>query len=292
MSEVPPEVSDYLRNHTITTNAIDEHIEIAITSLLGSENFFSEVMHINSDRLSQIPIWGIIVAMLQRVYDYADSALFLLLCNQLPGSEITARTTAEAAINLMYILDKDTDERLMTYLADYYYREIEELSRWEKAAKALTDKHELQTHLDAIKNKRAAINTLPEVFREIGTVKFPKSKVEFPPISKRFKELGREIEYRTIFAALSSQVHNAPEDLINRILAGAASTIHGTDIFKTITEQQRLGFAKMLTFRAIGYYIEAINSCFTYFNLDSETPTVQIFLRELEKIYTSGLSDH
>jgi hypothetical protein len=284
-------VLEYLQAHTINPETIDKDVECAISILIDTQQIFSQAMYTNSNQLSQIPTWGIIIAMMQKVYDYADSTLLAFLSQQVSASEIIARTTVEAAINLMYILQAETEKRFLIYIADYYYREMREITQWEKAAKRLSNVAERNVHMQAAQNKRETISEIPNVFSELGNIKFPKAGVEFPSISKRFKSLGREIEYQTIFAALSTQVHNGPEDLINRFLAGAASTIIGSDEFKILVELERVGFAKMLTLRAIGYYIEAIIACLNHYNLDYAIPKAQANLTELKKIYNSEPSD-
>jgi hypothetical protein len=290
MNKVSSEVANYINNHSIDTKILDKDIEIAISSLVASNLFFSKVVEENSNHLSQTPIGGIAVAMMRRVYAYADSALLLFLSHQLPASGILSRTTCEAAINLMYILNDDTDTRLMIYFEDYYFREMKELTRWEQAAKSLKNGKESAIHLLAIKTKREQIETLPKLFSQIFTVDFPKSKIDFPSVAARFKALDREIEYETIFTELSTQVHNSPEDLIIQFVTNAASMALGTDLFKVKLEEERLRYAKVLSCRSIGYYVEAIISFFIYFHLDSLIPTAKNYLTELEKIYASEFS--
>jgi len=74
-----------------------------------------------------------------------------------------------------------------------------------------------------IKNKEEVLSqcqTFVEHFaNQIGT-DYPGS-ARWPDLYQRMDALGRTLEYRTVYAALSSQAHHDAEDILNEFMAGS-----------------------------------------------------------------------
>jgi hypothetical protein len=194
--------------------------------------------------LNQQPdsMWGILLEMLTRIHEYAHGALILYALGQPACAEINARTITEASVNLSYILNSNIVQRLQSYLFEYVKVEREQNNKWRKAVRR-TDKSQWEIQYSAIDQKNIALQKYEDMIkRTFDEINIPHSKLRWPNIFERFKEIGREIDYRTKYAAMCSQTHNDAEDLLNRFFVRALSGKKGMlDLTK---EEER--FSEML----------------------------------------------
>ena len=98
----------------------------------------------------------------------------------------------------------------------YLKTEAKQNERWRATLDGLPP-DELADHLARIDSKDELIERLDKIveesFASMGVP--PQPSPTWPNVFERFRSLGLELEYRTVYAALSSQVHNDAEDLLN-----------------------------------------------------------------------------
>lgn len=291
MKSIPNSLQAFLAKYTI--EELSEADIQVIDALQKAYVVYEDVIDGTTSDISK-ETWGITVMMLQIMYKYASSALILALSEQNAAAEIVSRTVVESAINLMYVLHSDTNQRVAYYIADYYYREMDELNRWEKDTKQLNDEQGRNIYLMTIVRKRYILNTLPNMFSQIAGVSFPSKKQwkkQKISIAKKFASLGREIEYRTVYAALCTQVHNAPEDLINNMLVNAISNLTGSDHYANALQIEESDFAKTMALRAIGYYLESMIEFLNHYNHEVNATEVKGYYEIISRINNEGATE-
>lgn len=201
------------------------------------------------------PLWGLLLSMLDRTFEYVEGSIVAYVTGSMSSSEIISRTAIESAINLLFVLvDDRKGNRLTQYLSHYFENEQKEIDKWEKATSNLTGKAR-KIHQLATAEKRNEITKLQEITDlSLSQVDLPTTKslvTQWPNISERFKLLGLELDYRTVYAALCSQTHNDAEDLLNYFFTTAIGNQQLIDqaAIKTVT------FSHFMLYYAVKYYI-------------------------------------
>jgi len=105
---------------------------------------------------------------------------------------------------------------------------------------------------------------------------FPGTGIRFDPaatwpnVSERFREVGKEVSYRTEYAALCSQTHDAAEDLINQfIIRGGASHL------LPMLELETKSFSRMLVHSSVGYFLEACKNYAEAYGIKEAIPVAE-----------------
>jgi hypothetical protein len=213
------------------------------------------------------PQWGLLQSMLDRTFEYVEGAIVAYVTGSTASSEVISRTAIESAINLMFILvDKREGNRLSQYLAHYFDNEQREIDQWLKATSNMAIEAQ-KVHQLAANEKRTRISKLQETtdfsLSQIGLPTTKASIAKWPNISERFRLLGLEIDYRTVYAALCSQTHNDAEDLLNCFFAVASGNQELID--KAALET--VNFSRFMLYFAVEYYITAASGYAIRFEL-------------------------
>ena len=86
-------------------------------------------------------------------------------------------------------------------------------------------------------------------------VNYDSSILKWPTsIFDRFREIGKEVGYRTVYVALCSQAHNDAEDILNSFMARVISNVSGMEDAQFV-EQYHFSLYMLLT--AIEYHVMA-----------------------------------
>ena len=161
------------------------------------------------------PSWGLAYEALHRAYDLTVGSVLAHVASPVAG-EVAARGAVEASVNVQYCLTGKRAERFRAYFRSYLKAEAKQNERWRTALDGLPPE-ELADHLERIDSKDALLERLDKIveesFASMGVP--PQPSPNWPNVFERFRSLGLELEYRTVYAALSSQAHNDAEDLLN-----------------------------------------------------------------------------
>jgi hypothetical protein len=158
-------------------------------------------------------------------------------------------------VNILYILRGDRFQRLHEYFSSYIATERTQNKAWADAA-GRGPASERAVHARAIAEKEKALD-IAEAFLQrcctgVGRVYVPGAKL--PSIFDRFKELGKETSYRTVYVALCSQAHNDAEDLLNEFAVKST----GDKGLAAKLEAETVGFSKFAVFVGLQYHLEAV----------------------------------
>lgn len=262
---------DFLERYGLSSNIDIEQEEDAIywlekTSLLIAQSSTS------NDKLLLDPSWGIIQVMLDSAYQHIAGSLILFVMKLKSSCEALSRVAFESSVNVLYVLnDSNRMERILHHFSSYVAGERKQNQNWAESIANLNAQDQIlqkrgieqkSEYLDMVEN------FLSGVANELGLL-YPPQKLPKNTYDK-FEKLGRKTAYRTLYAAMSSQIHNDAEDLLASFLLSA---------FNYIDEEQRLEFRRKLTketenfsrlmlYSSLQYYLEACLKYCEVFELD------------------------
>ena len=238
---------------------------------------------IRTEYLVNEPSWGFARAMLDRIYAQAAASLALTVTGQPAPAEVLARATVEAAVSLLYVLAGNPLERLRDYFGSYIATERKQNQQWLHSISGLTDE-ERKPHLLGMQRKESALvhyqDFLTPLFRESGLALT--GHEAWPNLQERFKALGKESAYRTVYAAMSSQAHNDAEDLLNKFVAAVADETLGGKESEAGRVQEAMDFSRVLVYGGVQFYIEAsVRHVETYSLLEAQDEMAAAFFAML-----------
>jgi len=210
-------VRDFIQEHNLVTNQFVKNEAIGMywtrrTNISINQALSTKSIELNS---SLELTWGILLNMLDRIFEYTEGAIAAFAAGAPASSEVISRTAVEASVNLQYILRKDQTERLSQYFYSYLKKEQKEIRDWIKSIESLPPK-EATIHRDAALKKKSVIDHLKNFLDQSGLPII--NSPYWPNVAERFRDLGLQTSYRTVYAALSSQTHSDAEDTLNYFL--------------------------------------------------------------------------
>lgn len=210
------------------------------------------------DDLNQFdPLWALLRCMLDRTFEYVQGAIVAYVTGSPSASEVISRTAIESAINSMLIIRDDRNgSRFTEYLAHYFIKEKEEINKWLKAVKNVPD-HDKLIHQTKATQKEDTLIALEKIVNnallEIGLHTTEEITHKRINIKDKFVELGLEIDYYTVYAALCSQTHSDAEDLMNYFVFTAL----GDQELINKVAIETVNFSRLMMYYAVKYYIMA-----------------------------------
>lgn len=224
------------------------------------------------------PSCALLREMLNRVFEHVIASVVAYTTNSTASVEAIARVVVESAINTMYILDEDRLSKLSRYFLHYVDNERKEIERWRKSLESL-DNAQAKVHEEAI-NRKASGMDITAAFAEKYAKEndLPLSDRSWPNIAERFRALGMEVEYRTTYASLCSQIHNDPEDLLNYYISASFDNdyIHQYIAFNAAR------FSRLSLYQGVKFYLEAASRYVSCFDLDEVVPFIDSAKEDIE----------
>ncbi len=211
-----------------------------------------------AERLIYEPSMGFLYRMLERIHQHVESS-FIQYCLGFPASgEIASRTVIESSVNALYVMQASKPvDRVFEYLSSYIDQERKQNLQWKKVIDEQPIEHQA-VHLAALAQKAKYLELAEERITALCqtelSIPYPSPK-SWASIRDRFVAVGKEIEYRTTYAAASSQVHSDAEDLLNELLTMFSSD---PDSLQTKLKLETSNFSRMIIYQGFHYYLEAI----------------------------------
>ena len=186
------------------------------------ERFEAEIesaLENNIKNLEDEESWGFLHAMHLRAKEQAAACIILYSHGYYAPTEALCRTVIEATVNLYYCSLGDTCAMVLSYFKSHIETERKQNKNWALSVENSAYPEEAKDeHRQRIKNKYEALNqyerVVTEAFSQINR-NYASASNTWPSIFDRFKAIGKEVDYRTVYAALCSQAHNDAEDLLN-----------------------------------------------------------------------------
>ena len=234
---------------------LDLKIAVDLFEALQREVKGATERHINE--LDEAHAWALLQSMYLRSSAHTEACLALLSNEHFASAEALCRTVIESAVNLYYSSRGDSASNVLIYFKNYISTERGQNRNWRNSvANSKHPKSSKDTHFERIANKDLALNRyeyiLTEAFGQIG-IDYSKTSESWPSIFDRFREIDKELEYRTVYAALCSQAHNDPEDLLNEFVHGVLQTPG----MKEAQDFENKNFARYMVLVALAFHIES-----------------------------------
>ena len=123
-------------------------------------------------------------------------------------------------------------------------------------------------HRDLIRSKERCLDAYEEVLRNSFSqsgVDYDKSSESWPNVFERFSKIGKEVDYRTVYAGLCSQAHNDAEDVLNGLMARVIE-IEGME---RAAEIEKYIYSLNMVLTSILFYIESSMIYLAKFGVDA-----------------------
>ena len=214
-----------------------------------------------AERLAENPPWGLVRQMIIRSQSYTGGALALSAGGDAGSAEALSRACMESSVNVLYVLAADPMARLYSYFESFFEAEFKQNEHWRQSLH-LASEEERPDHLAGLEQKETAYRTLPpaETFAPFVTAAVAKP---WPNVFDRFRLIGRELDYRTYYAAACSQAHNDAEDLLNVFVV---KSLGMADLEPKLADETS-SFSRLLVFTALQYHAQAIREYALAFGL-------------------------
>jgi hypothetical protein len=266
----------FASEHSIVPDCIKGSEIQAIYWLERISQLYLHSANKEEDRLIYEPSWGFIHSMLDRIYEHVSSS-FIQYCLGFPASgEIIARTAIESSINTLYVMQSvNPVEKILEYLTSYIDQERSQNTRWKNVVNQIATE-EQSIYLAALSQKAQYLDKAEGIVTSLCqtelSIPYP-SPNSWGNIRDRFVAVGKEMTYRTTYAAASSQVHSDAEDLLNEFLVIFS---HDPDSTKTKLAVETSNFSRMIIYQGLHYYFETINKYCNIFRLKEPVSEIDV----------------
>lgn len=252
-------VTEFIKKRSISPDMeLNEPLYNAIYYLEKANEFVEKSCEEHIDRLSEIVPWRSMHDMYQRSYEYCCGVLGCFLIGQFPSSEALCRTAIEGAINLHYVSLGDSMGKQIAYFKTHIENERKQNTNWKYSVEQSGYLNDTKNHhLECIREKDAALDQYEIMLREslfLAGVDYDAVDIKWPSIFDRFREVDKEVGYRTVYAALCSQAHNDAEDVLNKILSRVIANVEGLEEAQWV---EQYNFSLYLLLTAFDYHILA-----------------------------------
>ena len=227
-------VKDFFKKREISTDIdMNKPLHNAVLYLEESDKLLNKMIENNIEKLEKNVPWSSMHDMYKRSYNHVCGALSLFIIAQLQSSEALCRTAIESSVNLHFISLDDSMDKLIAYFKDYIRTERKQNISWRKSIEDSDYPHESkQFHFKKITDKESALDQYEEMLQEslsLAGVDYEGNATRWPNIFERFRDIGHEVSYRTIYMALCSQAHNDPEDILNSLMTRVIANVDGLE---------------------------------------------------------------
>lgn len=268
-------IGEFLQAHNLDVPEVFHEDLDGVYWLINMKSAVDEELRVRAGQLLEAkePTWAITRSMLDRVYDLMAGGFISLFSGAWASIEIVCRASIEATINVVYVLESDTSNRLSQYMTHYFEESSKSVDRYENLITTTVGggKADVSSAAEARKTLAWRRETIEAIFRHegipFGVKGWPKQIIE------RFKASGREFEYREIYANLSSQVHNDADALIDFMIFKSleahvpeASEKFGAEVFFWL---------RHFLYRCLEFYSEAAKLYATRYDLTEATAKIE-----------------
>lgn len=259
-------VAIFAMRHGVTIERFTPELASGVYCLEHASNVLDEASHDDIERLVLDPTWGLLRTMVERERAYAAASLVVHASGLIASGEILARSVVEAAVNVLFVLNGDRLQRLYDYLLTYIATERSQNKTWDEAV-GRGPAADRALHAAAIARKESALSVSEDFLRRFfdATGRTNLLEARWPSAFERFKDLGKEIAYRTVYAALCSQTHNDAEDLLNEFIIKSV----GNKKLIAQWETENIEFSKFSVLIGVQYHLEAVVAYARCFGLKS-----------------------
>lgn len=210
--------------------------------------------------------------MFERAHEHTYCAATCLKRGNAASAEALCRVSLEASITLSYVSQNDLLPTISAYFQEYLTSEEKQNKIWRGSIDSSPhDSRVKAAHFLELSNKEKAIEVYRQILNEWlaeGNAAPLDKSFKFPNIFERFKDTGKELSYRTVYAALCSQSHADAEDIINFLMSRLIpqGSIERKKYYRNI-KRENIWFSTFMVIIAISEFIEATSMYLGKFNI-------------------------
>jgi len=258
----------------------DEHFWEGYKLLVEHEYVVAKLLNANIDKLEREPTWGYLNGMYDRALRHVIACFVLLSHGHYSSAEALCRTAFEATINLYFASLGDVERNIASYFLDYVSTEREQNRKWLASVNASTHTEEYKIHhRQRIEQKEITLNTYEKFIHGVFE-EHTQGANRWPSIFDRFKIIGKEVEYRTVYASLCSQAHNDAEDLLNDVISCVSTE------FEARQRNENIRFAVFMSVLTVSALTEAAAIYIAKYHIDTVqalSPIIQKTMKLADK---------
>ncbi|QEY63798.1 hypothetical protein FXN65_17715 [Metapseudomonas lalkuanensis] len=258
-------LSIFCGNHNIAPETLDSKIKIITAEVYAAFLLFCECLGTNQFRNRNNPFDGFLLNMLHRSSNSFASMVSLIANGHLQDAEVISRTLTESTLAIQFILNGDAEENLTHYLAGYFEGQKWKNDKWQTTISG-TEGHPHEKLIAQKNDTELKAKEICKKFVEAAGRKWPE-KPRSMSIEKLYKELGKDIEYRTVYRAMCGQSHQNQEDLVNNLLC----SLTDNDELDIKSKNEKHSFSVFICLWGTSYFLSAIESLGKYYKFSSVT---------------------
>jgi hypothetical protein len=216
------------------------------------------------------PAIGLLLNLLHRNIEHVEGAIAACATGFGASAEVVARAAVETSINITYILSgrpQNRGTRLRAYFQHYLRETKRQVSLWRKQIEDLTPA-ERQIHIQASQQRQDVLNSLQDlVVQLLGS-----EETKWPTAAQRFEEIGRALDYRTLYVRLSAETHADAEETL-RYLVGK---LQNDPALLDQMALETVMFSRFLVYSAAAIFIDACYAYATSYSLSEALPRIKM----------------
>lgn len=252
-------VKEFIEKRTLAESMeLNEPLHDGIYCLEKLNALVERLCRDNEERLVDEVPWSTMHDMYKRNYEYCCGVFGVFLIGQLPSCEALCRTAIEGSVNLHYVSLSNSMTKQIAYFKHHLATERKQNQAWRRSIESSSYPDNAKAHhLQRISDKDDALDNYEyglKVSLALCDVDFDVVESKWPSIFDRFREIGDEVGYRTVYAALCSQAHNDAEDILNKIMARITENVSGMEDAQWV---EQYNFSLYLSLTALGYHAMA-----------------------------------
>lgn len=273
----------FFKRRCISTEMeLNEYILTAIEIIELADDEVNRLAEMHVERLQHEAMWSVHHDMYKKCHEFTSGALATFLISHIGSAEALCRTAVESAVNLHYACCGDKVGNILGYFRTYIATERGQNSSWLRSIENSDYPDEAKDHHRAlIEDKERSLNFYEYSLRKslcMINIDYDNHPGSWPNTFDRFSKIGKAVDYRTIYAALCSQAHNDPEDILNNLM----SRIIEMDGYDESVEIEKYIFSLNMVLTSINFYLEASSIYLTKYNVTASTTFVTLTERTTE----------
>ena len=246
-------LTDFCSRRGIAVETLSSGLKTTIVAVSTPFQLYVESLDLVGISKSKNPVDGLLATLAYRAFTSVCGSLSLVATRQLQEGEVVARAVVESAVNALYILQEDAESRLLQFFFSYIDAERTQNQRWRRTL-ATHDSVEALEHGKRIEQKALALD---EYERFLGSLaahaNIAQPSRAWPKIDRLFQAIGRELDYRTVYAALCSQSHHDAEDVLNRFFV---DSFENTEELSKRMRREKHAFSLYMILSAARYFLD------------------------------------
>lgn len=228
------------------SNLIKLHTKIQLTmSNLKDEDFH------------KYPTVGIVLQLTERIYEQITGSISCVCTKNHSSSEVLSRTAIESSVNILLMLQGDTESKTFSWLKKYISDDINHIQNWEDSLKNDEEKRIHSPRIDTRRKihtlKKEFVDTYIKQVKEIleidDTYTLPRKYL------KRFQDVDEEITYHTVYTRLSATTHLNAEDTISYMIA----KVHGDEQQQLKIGLEHIAFSEYMLIYSLLFYTKIVD---------------------------------